>query len=177
MAVGGCAGHTGGQRSVLQKAGNQFRVQGSVSIDALTDVGVPLLTNLTSSKVRLLSVRLVGLKRAVHIIGVQAYSSRGIGFDQIFFERGSLPAECPKYFKHPRAVTAVTVGPKQHVKWIVTVVIRISKPGRYHFDRARIAYSIDGVRGWQYQNLNLTLYSEPPPDRRLRIDPESSVCG
>jgi hypothetical protein len=175
--VGGCVGPASGERTVFQMLDPGLRAQGSVNVDALTDVAVPLFTNLTDSKVRLLSVRLVGLSPAVHIVGAYAYSSRGMPFDMLFWERGSLPLECPKFFGHPRAVTAVRVGPKQRVTWIVTVLLRIAKPGRYHFRRAKIAYSVDGVRGWQYQNLNLTLYSVPPPDWRLRIDPGSSICG
>jgi hypothetical protein len=173
----GCSGSSLGQRTVLEVAGVQTRGFGSVNVDALTDVGVPILTNLTSSTVRLLSVQFVGLPPSVNIVGVRAYSSRGMPFGALLFERGSLPAECPRFFGHPRAITAVTVGPKRSANWIVTVVLRFTKPGRYHFRRARIAYSVDGVRGWQYQNLNLTVYSEPPPDWRLRIDPGSSICG
>jgi len=176
LAVVGCSDHPAGPRAVLQMADPNVTVSGGVNVDALTDVGVPLYASVTGRTVRLLSIRLVRAPSAVNTLGVHAYSSRGLGYGQVTFLRGSLPAECPKLYGHPRRVSDVAVRPKRPLPWIVTIVVRITKPGTYVFKHAEISYLTDGTRGWQYQNLNLTLYVRPPPDRRLRIDPTSSIC-
>jgi len=37
-------------------------------------------------------------------------------------------------------------------------------------------YTSNGVPGWQYQNLNLTLKFVGPPRPGLRTEPRSAVC-
>ncbi|HEX5188809.1 MAG TPA: hypothetical protein VFW16_04670, partial [Streptosporangiaceae bacterium] len=137
-------------------------------------IGVPLYANLSDKTVRLLSMQLVRVPSAVHIVGLHVYSSRGLSYGQITFLRGSLSAECPKFFGHPRPVSDGAIQPRRSPPWIITIVVRISRPGHYVSTRAKISYSTGGTRGWQYQNL--PLYALPPPDRRLRIDPASSIC-
>ena len=172
--LNGCTGPAAGQRAVFEMADPSFSYFGGTHIEAITDVGVPLFANLTNSTVKLVSVRLVDPPPALHVLSVDAYRREGLLFGQIPWWPGSLPAECPKFFGHPSPVTAVSVAPKADVNWLVIIVFTISKPGRYHFGRAKITYSISGVKGWQYQNMNVALTVKPPPDRRLNID--DTIC-
>jgi hypothetical protein len=74
--VGGCVGPASGERTVFQMLDPGLRAQGSVNVDALTDVAVPLFTNLTGSKVRLLAVRRFSASRVPEVLRA---SARGHG--------------------------------------------------------------------------------------------------
>jgi hypothetical protein len=176
LASGGCAGAPGGQRIVFPLTTGNVRWTGSSHIDEITDIGVPLGSNVSDATVRLVALRLVDPPAGLRMREVDAYSTRGLPFGQFPFYLGDLPAECPKYYGHPRPVSAVTVAPHSQVDWIVSIVVTMSKPGRYHFGRVKITYTSHGVQGWQYQNLHLTLRIMPPPDPGLRPLPTSAVC-
>jgi hypothetical protein len=61
--------------------------------------------------------------------------------------------------------------------WFVVITFSISKPGVYHFDRAKIRYVTDGQHGWQYQNLDTSYHIIDPPLPGPVPIPRSGICG
>ena len=47
--------------------------------------------------------------------------------------------------------------------WLVVIAVTVARPGRYYLGRAKISYTTGGQNGWQYQNLNTTLYVHAAP--------------
>jgi hypothetical protein len=71
-------------------------------------------------------------------------------------EHGNLLANCRQTLT-PYPVTDVIAGPHSDSGWLVIVALSFAEPGRYRIDRVRIDYTMNGQRGWQYQNLNTTI--------------------
>lgn len=57
----------------------------------------------------------------------------------------------------PYPVTDAVTSPHSDSNWYVVIAIIFATPGRYQLGRAKILYTSDGQRGWQYQNLDTTV--------------------
>jgi hypothetical protein len=143
--------------------------------DEIIDIGLPLLHNLTGHTVRLQSVQWVNQPSSARILSVYAYRYADVGHGIIGGE-GNLPIACPEEYK-PAPVTADVTPPRRDSPWFVVIAFTINKPGRYHFDRAKIRYVIDGHRGWQYQNLATSYKIINPPLPGPVPIPRSGICG
>ncbi|HEX7995222.1 MAG TPA: hypothetical protein VF506_14965 [Streptosporangiaceae bacterium] len=141
----------------------------------IIDIGLPLLHNLTGHTVRLQSVRWVNQPDAAHIISVYAYRYADVGHGFIGDE-GDLPTASPDQYR-PSPVTAAVTAPHRDSVWLVVIAFTISKPGLYHFHRAKIRYVVDGQYGWQYQNLDTTYHIADPPLPGPVPFPRSGICG
>jgi hypothetical protein len=145
------------------------------NINEIIDIGLPLLHNLTAHTIRLQSVQWVNQPAAARIISVYAYRYAAIGHGFIGAE-GDLPIACPDEYR-PAPVTAAVTAPHRDSAWFVVITFSISKPGLYHFDRAKISYVIDGQHGWQYQNLDTSYHIVDPPLPGPVPIPRSGICG
>jgi hypothetical protein len=69
-----CACSSQSGPTTVLSAPHGFFESGPVHVDEITDAGVPDLYNFSNHAVRLHSVRLVGVSRAVHVLSVRAYN-------------------------------------------------------------------------------------------------------
>jgi hypothetical protein len=51
------------------------------------------------------------------------------------------------------------------------ILLTVSAPGTYYFSRAKISYTVDGIRSWQYENLGLVVRYVAPPGHELDLIP------
>jgi hypothetical protein len=158
LLAAGCSG--GGARTVFAvPSGFGQGLRGVRPVDVV-DLGLPDLYNLTDQSIRLRAVTLVSPPRAVHVRSITAYvypSSGGLGIG-----RGDLLRYCRKTDR-PYPVTAAVAPRHGYTNWLVVIAFTIARPGRYYIGRAKISYTIGGHNGWQYQNLNTTIYGVPTP--------------
>jgi hypothetical protein len=67
--------------------------------------------------------------------------------------------------------------PQADSAWFVLIAFTISKVGRYHLNRVKIGYTTNGHRGWQYQNLNITIrVHDPAWPGPVPPLPKSAIC-
>jgi hypothetical protein len=168
VLAAGCSGGTGSERTVFAVASNFGQgLRGVRPIDVV-DLGLPDLYNRTGQSVRLRAVTLVSPPRAVHLRSITAYvypKSGGLGIG-----RGDLLRYCRKADR-PYPVTAAVARPHSYANWLVVIAFTIARPGRYYIGRAKISYTVAGKNGWQYQNLNTTIFGIPvPPGARPHFD-------
>lgn len=171
LALGtGCssAGTRGGERTVFSIETDFGQgLRGVRPIDVV-DLGLPDLYNLTDQKVRLRAVTLVSAPSAMRVRSVTAYvypNAGGLGIG-----RGDLLRYCHKTDR-PYPITAAEAPPHGRANWLVVIAFTITRPGRYQIRRAKISYAIDGHPGWQYQNINTTIYGVPtPPGAKPHMD-------
>jgi len=123
----------------------------ATTIDVV-DVGMPGLHNLSGYSVRLRRVSLVSVARSVHLRSVTAYRPGGA----VGIGHGDLLKYC-RNVNEPYPVNDAVTPPHSDSIWNVVVAITFAKPGRYYLGRAKIYYTVNGQRGWQYQNLNTTI--------------------
>jgi hypothetical protein len=152
-ACSGAPGHDGPEHVVLQVGGG-IQNQGPASTRAILDLGLPTLTNITDSTIRLRFVQLVHTPLAVQVLSISAYERAGTILEGI----GNLPKLCPGQF-NPLPVTKVVLPPRSAGGWNVIIALRFRKPGTFHISKVKIAYFADGKPGWQYQYLNDTAYA------------------
>lgn len=170
LAITGCTGSLDNHRVFANSSEN---LKGTVHTDEIVDVVVEF-DNITDSAVRLSAMSLADFPPYIHLVGTSSYDSRRLGYFPAE-NLGDLPKECPHEYV-PSAIDSITVKPGQLSNWFGVLAIRILKPGRYTLRRIRIAYSVDGRPGWQYQNTNLTLRVRNPPLPGPRPVPSSEVC-
>lgn len=168
VSAAGCSGSTGSERTVFAVPSDFGQgLRGVRPIDVV-DLGLPDLYNRTSQSVRLRAVTLVSAPEAVHLRSITAYvypKSGGLGIG-----RGDLLRYCRKTDR-PFPVTVAVARPHSYANWLVVIAFTIAKPGRYYIGRAKISYTIGGKNGWQYQNLNTTIFGIPaPPGARPHFD-------
>lgn len=158
LAVGGSDGN--GERDVFAVAsGFGQGMRGDRPADVV-DLGLPDLYNLTDQSIRLRAVTLVSPPRAVRVRSITAYvfpQSGGLGL-----ARGDLLRRCRKTDR-PYSVTAAVARTHGYANWLIVIAFTVARPGRYYLGRARISYTAGGYSGWQYQNLNTTIYAVPAP--------------
>jgi hypothetical protein len=163
----GCSGG-GGERTVFAVASGFGQGMRAVRPVDVVDLGLPDLLNLTGQSIRVRAVTLVSAPGAVHVRSITAYvfpSSGGLGIG-----RGDLLRYCRKADR-PYPVTAAVARPHAYANWLVVIAFTIARPGRYYLGRAKISYTIGGQDGWQYQNLNTTIWGVPTPaGARPRLD-------
>jgi len=63
-----------------------------------------------------------------------------------------MPARVPA-----APVSAAVPAPQSDSAWMVMLALRLSKPSRYYFGKARINYVTNGKPGWQDQNIHITI--------------------
>ena len=167
LAVG-CSSVGGGERTVFALDGGYSQgLRGVRPID-IVDLGVPNLYNVTDQTVHLRAIKLVSIPRTMHVRSVTAYvypssGSLGIG-------RGDLLRYCRK-IDRPYPVTAVSARPRSYANWLIVIAFTIARPGRYQIEHAKISYTVNGKLGWQYQNLNTTIWGvSTPPGAKPRFD-------
>lgn len=132
-----------------------FSQGGPAATIDVVDLGLPTLYNLSRHRVRLRAVSLVSVAPAVHIKSVTAYlySQAGGGVGII---HGDMLRYCRKQ-DIPYPLTDAVTPPHSYSNWFVVIALTFTKPGRYYVGRAKIYYTTNGQRGWQYQNLNTTI--------------------
>jgi hypothetical protein len=166
VLAAGCSG--GGERTVFAVAsGFGQGLRGVKPVDVV-DLGLPDLRNLTGHSVRVRAITLVSVPRGVHVRSITAYvypRTGGLGI-----QRGDLLRYCRKTDR-PYPVTAAVAPPHAYANWLVVIAVTVARPGRYYLGRAKISYTTGGQNGWQYQNLNTTLYvPAAPPGARPWFD-------
>ena len=68
-------------------------------------------------------------------------------------------------------MTAAVIPPHRDGKWLIVIAFSITRPGTYRIRRAKIACTIGGHPGWQYQNLGPTIYGiSTPAGARPQLD-------
>ena len=132
-----------------------FSQGGSATTVDVIDVGLPTLHNSSGQSVRLRWVRFASPPKTLRVVGIYAYLYSVIG-GGIGGGTGDLPKYCGPRFK-PHPLTDVVTAPHSDSNWTVIFAFTIRKPGHYNLGRAKIGYTTDGQRGWQFQNLNTTL--------------------
>lgn len=167
-------GSSSGPKAVLS-APDGFSEGGPVHVDEVTDVGVPDLYNRSGDAVRLRSVRLVDVSRAVQVLSVTAYSIKRVGYGTIGLGVGDPPVECPGQFV-PAPVSSFAIPAHRNSGWMVVIEFRVTRPGTYRIRRVKTSYSTHGGTGWQYQYLNLTVHVSDPPRPGLNPVP-GDLCG
>jgi hypothetical protein len=126
----------------------------SVKVGDEIDDGLPDLLDTARQPVRLLWVALPE-QGGVRADSVTAYRYKGYA---IGGKLGNLlKGKCRReYVPHP--VTDVVVRPHAKPAWFVVVGFTLTRPGTYHVSRVKIGYRAGRDRGWQWQNLNLTVH-------------------
>jgi hypothetical protein len=152
LAVPACAGPAGADRTVFQLQSTQYTEGGHFPVGDIVDVGLAPLHNLTSSSVRIRSVRIVDLPSALRVLRVYAYTNAETPARLAIVE-GNLIRACPHLPPYP--LSRVVTAPHRDSNWQVLVVFKMLRPGRYDVDRARINYIMNGQKGWQYQNFGM----------------------
>jgi hypothetical protein len=151
LSAAGCSAGRPGESIVFTPA--SFTPQGmrATTIDVV-DVSVLGLHNITGHSVRLRSVSLVSVPRAVQVRSVTAYRF-GIA---VGMGTGDLLKYCRKQDR-PYQLADVVTRPQSDWDWYLVIAMSFTKPGRYNLGRAKISYTSDGHQGWQYLNLNMTM--------------------
>jgi hypothetical protein len=141
-----------------------------VHVGVLTSIAVSFPSNSAAGTVHVRSVELVDPSPGVHMQGTAAFRVQGLpGLPPSGQEDfGTRSPGCPKNYLGPRPVTAITLAPHKTGHWIAQILFTVSAPGTYHFGKAKIFYTVGGVRTWQYESLGLAIrYDDPPHCRRL----------
>jgi hypothetical protein len=170
-----CSSSPSGPQTVIE-APDGFSVSGPAHVDEIMDAGLPDLNNVSDHAVRLRSVQLVGVPRAVQVLSVRAYNIERVGYGGVGLGVGDPVADCPQQFV-AAPISSFTIPPHERPGWMVVIEFRITRPGTYLLKRVKIRYSTSGGTGWQYQYLNLTLYVAEPPRPGLNPDPGNNLCG
>jgi hypothetical protein len=168
-----CSHASAGGPQPVFSVGTPYGGYGPTHRDEVNDVVLPMLHNLTSHPVRILSVRLVNPPPGLHAINVLAYTYQetfGSG-DNV----GILPVECPKIFK-PHAVSSFTTSPHSDSPWYLEFAFTLSKLGRYTIGKFKITYETNGHHGWQYQYIDDEFTVKNPPRPGPKADVPSAVC-
>jgi hypothetical protein len=143
-----------GPRAVL---GVAYGFENSVSVKTGDEVddGLPELLDTTRQPVHLLWVVLPP-QRGVRADSVTAYRYQGSAIGGLL--GNLLKGKCRRiYVPHP--VTDVVVRPHTKPAWYVVVGFTLTRPGTYHVNRVKIGYRVGRDRGWQWQNLNMTVHA------------------
>ncbi len=150
----GCGGSPGpsGPEQAVFKVPTGFQNDGPAWVQRILDLGLPLLHNVTGSPVWLRSVELVTPGRGVRLLNATAYVLTQVQGTTIS-AFGDLPKEClGTYVPHP--LTEAVTAPHSDSNWTVIIALRLPRPGTYRFTQVKINYTVRGLRGWQYYNLN-----------------------
>jgi hypothetical protein len=150
-----------------------------IHVGQLTEIYVSFPSNSAAGPVHVLSVRLVDLAPNVHVQATEAFRVRGLpglpSSGQVIY--GTRSAGCPRNYLGPQPVTAITLAPHKAGHWIATILLTVTAPGSYHFSKAKITYTVDGVKNWQYQDLGLVVsYTDPPRPELAHIYRQDDGC-
>jgi hypothetical protein len=123
--------------------------------------------------------RTIGAPGWVHVQATEAFRVRGLpglpSSGQVIY--GTRSAGCPRNYLGPQPVTAITLAPHKAGHWIATILLTVTAPGSYHFSKAKITYTVDGVKNWQYQDLGLVVsYTDPPRPELAHIYRQDDGC-
>jgi hypothetical protein len=174
ILLAGCS--SSGQQVVFRQ-GSGFSAGAPFQTQEVENVGLSWswLDNISSSTVRITSVRFADPPASLHLLNVNAYSYKNPLLTGEIIQAGVLPDICPREFI-PRPVTEVIVPAHRNADWLIILTFTISRPGVYRLNRVRINYEADGHAGWQYQNIFMTLKVSNPPLPGPRPLPPSAVC-
>jgi hypothetical protein len=71
----------------------------------------------------------------------------------------------------------ITLAPHKTGHWIAEILLTVSAPGYYHFGKAKIFYTVGGVRSWQYESFGLAIrYDDPPRPALVHVPRRDDGC-
>lgn len=163
LAVGCTAtGPDGPEQMVFATSRTGFQDNGASPTRTILNFS-NLLDNVTGSRVRLLSVRLVFPRAHAHVfdrVTIKAYSFDGSRAGIFEAEQGDLEKICPREFV-PVPLSDVVVAPHSYSNWNIVLSFVVPRPAHIPYMQMKVRYEANGQRGWQPLYLNVRFAAIP----------------
>ena len=170
--AGGCtaAGPDGPGRIMFATDRTSIQVSGASPTRTILNFS-NLLNNVTSSRVKVLSIRLVYPPAGVfQAITIKAYSF-GLSRAGVFeAEQGNLEKICPRQFV-PVPLSKVVVAPHSYSRWNIVLSLVVPRPARIPYLQMKVRYEADGHPGWQPLYLNVRFAAIPASKDPALVQP------
>jgi len=175
LAVG-CTviGPDGPEKIVFATSRTTIQVSGASPTKTTLDFS-NLLNNVTGTRVRVLSIRLVfPSARVIHAMTIKAYSFRRSGAGVFEGAQGDLEKICPQQFV-PIPVNDVIVAPHSYSRWNIVLSFVVPHPVHIPYIQMKVRYEADSHQGWQPLYLNVRFAAIPASKDPALVQPYHCV--